>query len=112
MVNKVNIKTAIYHKIVTNYTKITVFHSVEEKKNPLLWVLNILLAVVLVMIFWLSLSDPCRTAVPLVLTASVARLGVSVRSLRFSEALSLLLKTLANYEVPQLRQVAEIILVL
>lgn len=33
MVNKVNIKTAIYHKIVTNYTKITVFYSVEGKKK-------------------------------------------------------------------------------
>lgn len=80
MVNKVNIKTAIYHKIVTNYTKITVFYSVEGKKKTSAVGFKYPAAVVLVMIFWLSLSDPCRTAVP--------------------------------YKVPQLRQVAKIILVL
>lgn len=39
---KVDIKTAICHKILTNYAKIIVFSSMEGKRKPhLLWVLNI-----------------------------------------------------------------------
>lgn len=39
---KVDIKTAICHKILTNYAKIIVFSSMEGKRKPhLLWILNI-----------------------------------------------------------------------
>lgn len=64
-----------------------------------------------VVIFWVSLCDPCRAAVPFVLMASGAELGESLCDQCFSEAPVPPAQTLVSYKVPQLRQVMKVILV-